>query len=168
MDKNKKRETIAELLVSGKYKLERDGWSYFEVDSPAYNEIFKGIPKDFLEPLVRTNKSDFSLKGSLWKDDVKGAIALGDMQCEARKLTKYQAKDPNWYKYIDQDVLKRFNEVYIPEQTGVYYLDFLYALEKLFNLDSPSFIGRGYQAGSIIRTIHKHLKISRDEWGNNQ
>ena len=93
-NKDKMRETIAELLTSGKYKLERDGWSYFEVDSPAYNEIFKGIPKDFLEPLVRTHKSDFSLKGSLWKDDVKGAIALGDMQCEARKLTKSQAKDP--------------------------------------------------------------------------
>ena len=159
------RETIAELLVSGKYKLERDGWTNFEVNSPAYDEVFKGIPKEFLEPLVRTHESDFSLKGSLWKDVPRGAVALGDMRREADKLTEEQVKDPEWYKYIDQDVLKRFMEVYIPEQKGVYYLDFLYALEELFSVKADGTLGRGSQAGNIINAIHRHLGIDRDEFG---
>ena len=154
MDKNKKRETIAELLVSGKYKLERDGWTQFK---PEYFTD-EGFPNEFIEPLVKTFKSDGTWKGSLWKND-SGIIVLGEKQREARKLTEEQAHDPNWTKFIDQDVLKRFMDVYIPEAKGVYYLDFLYALCELFGVEAEGALGRGSQAGHCINAIHQHLGI---------
>ena len=79
MDKNKKRETIAELLVSGKYKLERDGWTQCK---PEYFTD-EGFPNEFIEPLVKTFKSDGTWKGSLWKND-SGIIVLGEMQSAIR------------------------------------------------------------------------------------
>ena len=46
---------------------------------------------------------------------------------------------------------------------GVYYLDFLRRLESLFNLQVEGKIGRGSQAGEIIKAIHTQLGIDRDE-----
>ena len=46
---------------------------------------------------------------------------------------------------------------------GVYYLDFLYRLKSLFNLEVEGKIGRGSQAGEIIKAIHTQLGIDRDE-----
>ena len=46
---------------------------------------------------------------------------------------------------------------------GVYYLDFLYRIKSLFNLEVEGKIGRGSQAGEIIKAIHTQLGIDRDE-----
>ena len=46
---------------------------------------------------------------------------------------------------------------------GVYYLDFLRRLKSLFNLQVEGKIGRGSQAGEIIKAIHTQLGIDRDE-----
>ena len=46
---------------------------------------------------------------------------------------------------------------------GVYYLDFLYRLKSLFNLQVEGKLGRGSQAGEIIKAIHTQLGIDRDE-----
>ena len=153
-------QKISDLLTSGKYILERDG--HTQVKPEFFIE--EGFPKEFIDPIVKTYKSDGTWKGSLWKND-SGIIALREMQTEARKLTKEQAKDPNWTQYIDQDVLKRFLEVYIPEAKGVYYLDFLYALCELFGVKADGALGRGSQAGNCINAIHSHLDINRDEFG---
>ena len=49
------RKQIGDLLKSGKYVLERDGWT-----SGISTEYFikAGFPKDFIEPLVETETSD--------------------------------------------------------------------------------------------------------------
>ena len=59
------KEIIADLLKSGKYELERDGWSQFK---PEYF-IECGFPKSFIDPLISTFVSDGTWKGSLWKDE---------------------------------------------------------------------------------------------------
>ena len=46
---------------------------------------------------------------------------------------------------------------------GVYYLDFLRRLKSLFDVKSEGKIGRGSQAGEIIKAIHARLGIERDE-----
>ena len=66
------KEIIADLLKSGKYELERDGWSQLK---PEYF-IECGFPKSFIDPLITTFVSDGTWKGSLWKDQDKGIIAL--------------------------------------------------------------------------------------------
>ena len=155
------KEIIADLLKSGKYELERDGWSQIK---PAYF-IELGFPKSFIDPLISTFVSDGTWKGSLWKDEDKGIIAFNQLRNEAQKLTKEHAMQDNWLELIDQDVLKRFEEVFIPESKGVSYLTFLRALTKLFELKTEYYNGRGFQAGEYIRKIHEHLGINKDEFG---
>ena len=155
------KEIIADLIKSGKYELERDGWTQYE---PAYF-IELGFPKSFIDPLITTFVSDGTWKGSLWKDQDKGIIAMNQLRNEAQKLTKEQVKQDNWLDLIDQDVLKRFNEVFIPESKGVDYLRFLRALTKLFELKTEYYNGRGFQAGEYIRKIHEHLGINKDDFG---
>ena len=46
---------------------------------------------------------------------------------------------------------------------GVYYLDFLYRLKTLFNVEAVGKIGRGSQAGEIIKAIHAKLGIEPDD-----
>ena len=46
---------------------------------------------------------------------------------------------------------------------GVYYLDFLYRLKTLFNVEAVGKIGRGSQAGEIIKAIHAKLGIDPDD-----
>jgi hypothetical protein len=59
------KDRITEILKSGDFVLEADGWGELE---PAY--FYKaGFPKEFIDPLVTTFKSDGSWKGSLWKDE---------------------------------------------------------------------------------------------------
>jgi len=161
------QKQIGDLLKSGKYKLERDGWTNY--DPKEFLEA--GFPKEFVEPLIQTWKSDGTYKGSLWKDDAKGIIALGEFQAAARKIADdHNLKDgdpmpSNWTDLVPKPIMKKFMEVYIPEQKGVYYLTFLRGLEKLFGVTARSCQGRGYQAGAIINVIHKHLGIARDEFG---
>jgi hypothetical protein len=45
---------------------------------------------------------------------------------------------------------------------GVYYLDFLYRLKSLFNLEVEGKLGRGSQAGEIIKALYAQLRIDRD------
>ena len=47
--------------------------------------------------------------------------------------------------------------------SGVSYLDFLRRLKSLFNVEAEGKIGRGSQAGEIIKAIHTQLGIDRDE-----
>ena len=155
------KEIIADLLKSGKYELQRDGWSQFPPDF--FIEL--GFPKSFIDPLITTFVSDGTWKGSLWKDQDKGIIAIGQLKEEAQKLTKEQVKQDNWLDLIDQDVLKRFTDVYIPESKGVSYLSFLRALTKLFELKTEYYNGRGFQAGEYIRKIHEHLGVNKDDFG---
>ena len=156
------KEIIADLLKSGKYELERDGWSQMK---PEYF-IKAGFPKSFIDPLITTFVSDGTWKGSLWKDENKAIIAYNQLKSEAQKLTDKQVKQDNWTKLIDQDVLKRFLEVYIHESKGVYYLTFLRALTDLFGVKAgQAYHGRGSQAGYYIRAIHNHLGINKDDFG---
>ena len=157
------QKQIGDLLKSGKYKLERDGWTNYE----AKYFIEAGFPKEFVEPLIHTFKSDGTWKGSLWKDENKGIIALREMQEAARKIAdEHKDKMPsNWTDLVPKPVMEKFMEVYIPEQKGVYYLTFLRGLEKLFGLTAQGCLGRGWQAGAIINVVHKHLGIDRDEYG---
>lgn len=155
------QKIIGDLLKSGKYILLRDGHTNYKPEM----FVKAGFPKEFIDPIVNTWKSDGTYKGSLWKDEIVGAVVHGDMTREAEKLTKEQRKDPEWTKFIDQDVLNRFIEVYIPEQKGVYYLSFLYAICDLFGVEADGAIGRGSQAGNCINAIHKHLDIDLDEFG---
>lgn len=157
------KEIISKLLKSGEYELERDGWSQFKPDF----FIKLGFPKSFIEPLISTFVSDGTWKGSLWKDEDKGIIAFNQLRNEAQKLTKEQVKQDNWLDLIDQDVLKRFKEVFIPESKGVYYLTFLRALTDLFGVKAgQAYHGRGSQAGYYIRAIHEHLGINKDDFGH--
>ena len=87
------------------------------------------------------------------------------IQTNATKQLAEQVKQENWLSLIDQDVLKRFNEVFIPESKGVDYLRFLRALTKLFELKTEYYNGRGFQAGEYIRKIHEHLSINKDDFG---
>ena len=155
------QETISKLLKSGKYELERDGWTQYEPDF----FIKLGFPQSFIDPLITTFVSDGTWKGSLWKDEDKGIIAMNQLRNEAQKLTKEQPKQDNWLDLIDQDVLKRFSEVFIPESKGVSYLSFLRALTQLFELKTEYYNGRGFQAGEYIRKIHEHLGINKDDFG---
>ena len=152
------RKQIGDLLKSGKYVLERDGWT-----SGISTEYFieAGFPKDFIEPLVETETSDGTWKGSFWKDEDKGIIAHGKMTEAARKIAdNNDGKMPeDWMDQVPQDVRDQFLEVYIPELKGINYLHFLRALEKLFGVESQSFFGRGSQAGGIITVIHEKLGI---------
>jgi len=150
------RKQIGDLLKSGKYVLERDGWSMFEAE----HFIEAGFPKDFIEPLVETQKSDGTWKGSYWKDENKGIIAHGKMTEEARKISdQNDGKMPeDWMDQVPQDVRDQFLEVYIPELKGVNYLHFLRALEKLFGVKSESYFGRGSRAGGIIKVIQEKLQ----------
>ena len=62
--------------------------------------------------------------------------------------------------------MEKFMGVYVPESKGVYYLTFLRALTDLFELKADQvYHGRGSQAGEYIRTIHKHLGINKDDFG---
>ena len=151
------RKDIADLLKSGKYVLERDGWSMLKPE----HFIEAGFPKEFIEPLVETEKSDGTWKGSYWKDENKGIIAHGKMSEAARKIADNNdgIMPDDWLELVPKDVRDPFLEVYIPELTGVNYLRFLRALEKLFGVKSESYFGRGSQAGGIIRVIHEKLKI---------
>ena len=45
---------------------------------------------------------------------------------------------------------------------GVYYLDFLRRLESLFGVEVEGKIGRGSQAGEIIKAIYTQLGIAPD------
>jgi hypothetical protein len=162
MEKESMQKIVGDLLKSGKYVLVRDGWEQLK---PEFF-IEQGFPKELIYPIVKTYKSDGTYKGSLWKDTTKGAVVHGDMTREVDKLSDEQRKDPEWLQLIDQKVLKRFLEVYIHEAKGVYYLDFLYALCKLFGVEPKSALGRGSQAGKCINAIHKHLDINLDEFGN--
>ena len=156
------KEIIADLIKSGKYELERDGWSQLQ---PEYF-IELGFPKSFIDPLISTFVSDGTWKGSLWKDEDKGIIAINQLRNEAHKLTKEQMNQVDWIELVDQDVLKRFMEVYIPESKGVYYLTFLRALTDLFGVKAgQAYHGRGSQAGYYIRAIHEHLSINKDDFG---
>ena len=51
-------------------------------------------------------------------------------------------------------IMKKFNEVYISEASGVYYLTFLRALVELFEVEAGTALGRGFQAGEYITVIH--------------
>ena len=155
------KEIIADLIKSGKYELERDGWSQIK---PAYF-IKLGFPKSFIDPLISTFVSDGTWKGSLWKDEDKGLIAINQIRNEAQKLTKEQLENGEWLQYIDQDVVRRFEDVYIHESKGVSYLSFLRALTQLFELKTEYYNGRGFQAGEYIRKIHEHLGINKDDFG---
>ena len=155
------KEIIADLIKSGKYELERDGWSQIK---PAYF-IKLGFPKSFIDPLISTFVSDGTWKGSLWKDEDKGIIAMNQLRNEAQKLTKEQLENGEWLQYIDQDVVRRFEDVYIHESKGVSYLSFLRALTQLFELKTEYYNGRGFQAGEYIRKIHEHLGINKDDFG---
>jgi len=156
------KEIIADLIKSGKYELERDGWSQLK---PEYF-IECGFPKSFIDPLITTFVSDGTWKGSLWKDEDKGIIAFNELRNEARKLTKEQLASNEWLQYIDQDVVRRFEDVYIHESKGVYYLTFLRALTDLFGIKAgQAYHGRGSQAGYYIKAIHEHLGINKDEFG---
>ena len=151
------RKQIGDLLKSGKYVLERDGWTMFEAE----HFIEAGFPKDFIEPLVETETSDGTWKGSYWKDENKGIIAHGKMCEAARKIAdKNNGTMPDdWTNQVPKEVLENFLEVYIPELKGVNYLHFLRALETLFGVKSESYFGRGSQAGGIIRVIHEKIGI---------
>ena len=155
------KEIIADLLKSGKYELERDGWTQYEPDF----FIKLGFPKSFIDPLITTFVSDGTWKGSLWKDEDKGLIAMIQIRNEAQKLTKEQLENGEWLQYIDQDVVRRFEDVYIHESKGVSYLSFLRALTQLFELKTEYYNGRGFQAGEYIRKIHEHLGINKDDFG---
>jgi len=155
------KEIIAKLLKSGKYELERDGWSQYKPDF----FIKLGFPKSFIDPLISTFVSDGTWKGSLWKDEDKGLIAINQIRNEAQKLTKEQLENGEWLQYIDQDVVRRFEDVYIHESKGVSYLSFLRALTQLFELKTEYYNGRGFQAGEYIRKIHEHLGINKDDFG---
>ena len=155
------QETISKLLKSGKYELERDGWTQYEPDF----FIKLGFPKSFIDPLITTFVSDGTWKGSLWKDEDKGLIAINQIRNEAQKLTKEQLENGEWLQYIDQDVVRRFEDVYIHESKGVSYLTFLRALTQLFELKTEYYNGRGFQAGEYIRKIHEHLGINKDDFG---
>ena len=155
------KEIIAKLLKSGEYELERDGWSQFKPDF----FIKLGFPKSFIDPLITTFVSDGTWKGSLWKDEDKGLIAINQIRNEAQKLTKEQLENGEWLQYIDQDVVRRFEDVYIHESKGVSYLSFLRALTQLFELKTEYYNGRGFQAGEYIRKIHEHLGINKDDFG---
>ena len=54
------KEIIADLIKSGKYELERDGWSQLK---PEYF-IECGFPQSFIDPLITTFVSDGTWKGS--------------------------------------------------------------------------------------------------------
>ena len=155
------KEIIADLLKSGMYELERDGWTQYEPDF----FIKLGFPKSFIDPLITTFVSDGTWKGSLWKDEDKGIIAFNQIRNEAQKLTKEELENGEWLQYIDQDVVRRFEDVYIHESKGVSYLSFLRALTQLFELKTEYYNGRGFQAGEYIRKIHEHLGINKDEFG---
>jgi len=150
------RKQIGDLLKSGKYVLERDGWTMFEAE----HFIEAGFPKDFIEPLVETETSDGTWKGSYWKDENKGIIAHGKMQEAARKIAdNNDGKMPDdWLELVPRDVVEQYSAVFIPELKGVNYLHFLRALEKLFEVESQSFFGRGSQAGGIIKGIQEKLQ----------
>ena len=46
---------------------------------------------------------------------------------------------------------------------GVYYLDFLRRLKSLFNVEAEGKIGRGSQAGEIIKALHAQLGIDQND-----
>ena len=53
---------------------------------------------------------------------------------------------------------------FISTIVGVHYLDFLYGLKTLYGIqDEIQKIGRGAQAGEIIRLMDEHLEIYGDE-----
>ena len=64
----------------------------------------------------------------------------------------------DWLELVPRDVVEQYSAVFIPELKGVNYLHFLRALEKLFEVESQSFFGRGSQAGGIIKVIQEKLQ----------
>jgi hypothetical protein len=55
---------------------------------------------------------------------------------------------------------------FVSTVVGVHYLDFLYGLKTLYGIeDEIPKIGRGSQAGEIIRVIYERLEIFDDEDG---
>jgi hypothetical protein len=153
----KTKERIAEILKSGDFVLEADGWGNYKPDY----FLKAGFPKDFIEPLISTFKSDGTYKGSLWTDPNKGVLVWHELAREAKKLTDEQVSSNNWLDYVDHDVVRRFEEVYIPEQTGVYYLSFLYDLAKLFGVEKAGqgYIGRGFTASAYKEAIEKAVGL---------
>ena len=84
-------------------------------------------------------------------------IVHKDCQVYDEKGEKVEGKKED-REYSGEEIYKKFTDVYIPEQKGVYYLDFLYALEKLFGVTATGCIGRGSQAGGIIKVIQEKLQ----------
>ena len=189
------KEIIADLLKSGKYELERDGWTQLKPE----HFIEAGFPKSFIDPLVTTYVSDGTVKGSLWINDscyywhrvwcdlleeIREKTKIDDLDSIPQKKfldyvndTKVIYKDVRVYDKEGNEtgrktqvlegkyILQKFNDVYIDKATGVYYLSFLRALTGLFDLVARSALGRGSQAGLYIEAIHNHLGINKDDFG---
>ena len=139
------KERVTEILKSGDFELEADGWTQY---APEY--FYKsGFPKEFIDPLVTTFKSDGSWKGSLWKDQNRALVVLA-------KIREYENVDD-----IPEDIVQEWNEVFIAEATGVYYLEFLYALAKLYGVEEAgaSFNGRGFRASAYKDAIETAVKV---------
>ena len=139
------KERVTEILKSGDFELEADGWTQY---APEY--FYKsGFPEEFIEPLIATFKSDGSWKGSLWKDQNRALVVLA-------KIREYENVDD-----IPDEIVKEFDEVYIPVAQGVYYLDFLYALAKLYGVEEAgaSFNGRGFRASAYKDAIETAVKV---------
>ena len=139
------KERIAKILKSGDFVLEADGWTQYE---PEYF-YEAGFPEEFIEPLITTFKSDGSWKGSLWKDQDRALVVLA-------KIREYKTVDE-----IPDEIVKEFDEVYIPVAHGVYYLDFLYALAELYGVEKAgaAFIGRGFRASAYKDAIEKAIGL---------
>jgi len=142
------KDRIAEILKSGDFVLEADGWSELE---PEY--FYKaGFPKEFIDPLVTTFKSDGSWKGSLWKDEGRALAVLAKI----RALPKGTKEED-----IPDEIVKEFNEVYVAEAVGVYYLTFLRELAKLFGVEEAGqgYIGRGFAASAYKEAIEAKVGL---------
>tara|TARA_B110000014_G_C20098750_1_gene576341 strand:- start:1286 stop:1741 length:456 start_codon:yes stop_codon:yes gene_type:complete len=136
------KEKVTEILKSGNFELERDGWTQYE---PEY--FYKaGFPKEFIDPLITTFKSDGSWKGSLWKDEGKALAVLSRIR---------ELPEDTPAELIPEDIVQEWNKVFIAEATGVYYLEFLYALAELYGVEKAgaAFSGRGFRAGAYKDAI---------------
>ena len=153
------KEIITEVLKSGDFVLEADGWGYYE---PAYF-LQAGFPVDFVEGITHTTKSDGTWKGSMWKDQEKGILALGQMRNAASEVKEKNGDvlPENWLDLIPKKVREDFLEVYIDEQTAVYYLTFLRELARIFGVQDAGsqYIGRGFAARAYVEAINEAVGL---------
>ena len=189
------KEIISKLLKSGEYVLERDGWSqmkpeYF-IEAGYPKSFIDPLVSTFhsdgtIKGSLWKNDSCYYWH-RVWCDlleEIRYKTKIDDLTTiplteflDLVNNTKVIYKDVRIYDKEHKEtgrktvvlegnhIMKKFNEVYISEASGVYYLTFLRALVELFEVEAGTALGRGFQAGEYITVIHKHLGINKDDFG---